>query len=71
MGFFKGKNNDAEILQQKYQSTWIPLKFIVQEVYFLRRRDQESPWEVEEIVSIGENEVPSLFKIGENTDSSK
>ena len=71
MGFFKGKNNDAEILQQKYQSTWIPLKFIVQEVYFLRRRDQESPWEVEEIVSIGENELPSLFKIGENTDSSK
>ena len=56
MGFFKGKNNDAKILQQKYQSTWIPLKFIVQEVYFLRRRDQESPWEVEEIVPIGEKE---------------
>ena len=71
MGFFKGKNNDAEILQQKYQSTWIPLKFIVQEVYFLRRRNQDLPWEVEEIVSIGENELPSLFKIGENTDSSK
>ena len=71
VGFFKGKNNDAEILQQKYQSTWIPLKFIVQEVYFLRRRDQESPWEVEEIVPIGEKELPSLFKIGENTDSSK
>jgi hypothetical protein len=71
VGFFKGKNNDAEIFQQKYQSTWTPLKFIVQEVYFLRRRDQESPWEVEEIVSIGEKELPSFFKIGENTDSSK
>ena len=45
VGFFKGKNNDAEIFQQKYQSTWTPLKFIVQEVYFLRRRNQESPWE--------------------------
>ena len=71
VGFFKGKNNDAEMLQQKYQSTWKPLKFIVQEIYFLRRRDQDLPWEVEEIVSIGEEELPPIFKIGENTDSSK
>lgn len=71
VGFFKGKNNEAEILQQKYQSTWTPLKFTVQEVYFLRRRNQESPWEVEEIVPIGEKELPPVFKIGENTDSSK
>ena len=71
VGFFKGKNNDADILQQKYQSTWKPLKFIVQEVYFLRRRGQDMPWEVEEIVPIGEKELPPLFKIGDNTDSSK
>jgi len=71
VGFFKGKNNDAEFLKQKYQSNWTPLKFNVQEVYFLRRKNQESPWEIEEIVSIGENELPTLFKIGENTDSMK
>ncbi len=71
VGFFKGKNNDAESLQKKYQSIWTPLKFNVQEIYFLRRRHQESPWEVEEIVSLGEKELPPLFKIGDNTDSSK
>jgi 2'-5' RNA ligase len=71
VGFFKGKNNEADMLQKKYQSNWTPLKFTVQEVYFLRRRSQESPWEVEEIVSLGEKEQPSLFKIGETTDSSK
>ena len=71
VGFFKGKNNDAEMLQKKYQSNWTPLKFNVQEIYFLRRRHQESPWEVEEIVSLGEKELPPLFKIGDTTDSSK
>ena len=71
VGFFKGKKNEAEILQQKYQSLWTPLKFTVQEVYFLRRRDQESPWEVEQIVSLGEKELSPVFKIGDTTDSSK
>ena len=71
VGFFKGKNNEADMLQKKYQSIWTPLKFTVQEVYFLRRRSQESPWEIEEIVSLGEKEQPPLFKIGETTDSSK
>ena len=71
VGFFKGKNNEAESLQKKYQSSWIPLKFTVQEIYFLRRKSKESPWEVEEIVSLGEKELPSLFKIGETTDSTK
>ena len=71
VGFFKGKKNDAEILQKKYQSIWTPLKFTVQEVYFLRRRDQESPWEIEEIVPLGEKELSPLFKIGDTTDSSK
>ena len=71
VGFFKGKKNEAEMLQKKYQSIWTPLKFTVQEVYFLRRRDQESPWEVEEIVSLGEKELSPVFKIGETTDSSK
>ena len=70
VGFFKGKNNEAESLQKKYQSSWIPLKFTVQEIYFLRRKSKESPWEVEEIVSLGEKELPSIFKIGETTDSS-
>ena len=71
VGFFKSKNNEADILQKKYQSNWTPLKFTVQEIYFLRRKSKESPWEVEEIVSLGEKEQPSVFKIGENTDSSK
>ena len=71
VGFFKGKKNDAEMLQKKYQSIWTPLKFTVQEVYFLRRRTQESPWEVEEIVPLGEKELLPVFKIGDNTDSSK
>lgn len=71
VGFFKGQNNEAEILQQKYQSNWIPLKFTVQEIYFLSRKSQVSPWEVEEIVSLGKNEQPSVFKKGETTDSSK
>ena len=71
VGFFKGKNNEAESLQKKYQSSWIPLKFTVQEIYFLRRKSKESPWEVEEIVSLGEKELPSIFKIGETTDSTK
>ena len=71
VGFFKGKNNEADSLQKKYQSSWIPLKFTVQEIYFLRRKSKESPWEVEEIVSLGEKELPSLFKIGETTDSTK
>ena len=70
VGFFKGKNNEAEILQKKYQSNWIPLKFTVQEIYFLRRKSQESPWEVEEIVSLGNQEQIPFFKIGDNTDSS-
>ena len=69
-GFFKGNNNEADILQKKYQSNWIPLKFTVQEIYFLRRKSKESPWEVEEIVPLGKKEQPSIFKIGENTDSS-
>ena len=43
----------------------------MQEVYFLRRRSQESPWEIEEIVSLGGKELPTVFKIGETTDSSK
>ena len=71
VGFFKGKNNEAESLQKKYQSSWIPLKFTVQEIYFIRRKNKESPWEVEEIVSLGEKELPSIFKIGETTDSAK
>ena len=71
VGFFKGKKNDAEILQKKYQSIWTPLKFTVQEVYFLRRRDQESPWEIEEIVQQKKKELSPLFKIGDTTDSSK
>ena len=71
VGFFKGKNNEAESLQKKYQSSWIPLKFTVQEIYFIRRKNKESPWEVEEIVSLGEKELPSIFKIGETTDSTK
>ena len=71
VGFFKGKNNEADSLQKKYQSSWIPLKFTVQEIYFIRRKSKESPWEVEEIVSLGEKELPSIFKIGETTDSTK
>ena len=71
VGFFKGKNNEAESLQKKYQSSWIPLKFTVQEIYFIRRKNKESPWEVEEIVSLGQKELPSIFKIGETTDSAK
>ena len=71
VGFFKGKNNEADSLQKKYQSSWIPLKFTVQEIYFIRRKNKESPWEVEEIVSLGEKELPSIFKIGETTDSTK
>ena len=71
VGFFKGnRKNDADILQNKYQSSWTPLKFLVQEIYFLRRKSKESPWEVEEIVPLGEKELPPLFKIGDNTDSS-
>ncbi len=71
VGFFKGKKNDADVLQKKYQSTWTPLKFTVQEVYFLTRNDQESPWEVAEIVSLGVTEKTPVFKIGDTTDSSK
>ena len=37
VGFFKGKNNEADILKKKYQTNWTPLKFTVQEIYFLRR----------------------------------
>ena len=70
VGFFKGKKNDAEFLQKKYQADWIPLKFTVQEIYFLRRRSQDSPWEIEEIVPIGEKVQQPVFKIGETTDSS-
>ena len=71
VGFFKGKNNEADILQKKYQSNWTPLKFIVQEIYFIRRKSQDSPWEVEEIVPLGKNEQIPVFKIGENTDSTQ
>ena len=71
VGYFKGKNNQADELQKKYQSIWTPLKFTVQEIYFLRRKSQESPWEIEEIVPLGQNELPPVFKIGETTDSSK
>ena len=71
VGFFKGKyKEEGEKLQKKYQSTWTPLKFTVQEIYFLRRKSQDSPWEIEEIVSLGQNELPPVFKIGETTDSS-
>jgi len=70
VGFFKGKKNDAEFLQQKYQADWTPLKFTVQEIYFLRRRSQDSPWEIEEIVPLGEKVQQPVFKIGETTDSS-
>lgn len=70
VGYFKNNKNKAEILQKKYQSSWIPLKFTVQEVYFLRRKSKESPWEIEEIVSLGEKEQIPAFKIGETTDSS-
>ena len=71
VGFFKGKNNEADILQKKYQSNWTPLKFIVQEIFFIRRKSQDSPWEVEEIVPLGKNEQKPVFKIGENTDSTQ
>ena len=72
VGFFKGyKKNDAEVLQKKYQESWKPLKFNVQEIYFLRRRSQDLPWEVEEIVPLGEKELEPVFQIGENTDSSQ
>ena len=70
VGFFKGKKNDAEFLQKKYQADWTPLKFTVQEIYFLRRRSQDSPWEIEEIVPLGEKVQQPIFKIGETTDSS-
>ena len=71
VGFFKGKKNEAEILQQKYQANWTPLKFTVQEIYFLRRKSQDSPWEIEEIVSLGKDEQKPVFNIGETTDSSQ
>ena len=70
VGFFNGKKNDAEFLQKKYQADWTPLKFTVQEIYFLRRRSQDSPWEIEEIVPLGEKVQQPVFKIGETTDSS-
>ena len=70
VGFFKGKKNDAEFLQKKYQADWTPLKFTVQEIYILRRRSQDSPWEIEEIVPLGEKVQQPVFKIGETTDSS-
>ena len=69
VGFFKSKKNDAEFLQKKYQADWTPLKFTVQEIYFLRRRSQDSPWEIEEIVPLGEKVQQPVFKIGETTDS--
>jgi 2'-5' RNA ligase len=71
VGYFKGKDNEADILQNKYQSNWIPLKFMVQEIYFIRRKSKESPWEIEEIVSLGEKELDPLFNLGETTDSTK
>ena len=71
VGYFKDKKDNVDVLQKNYQSNWTPLKFTVQEVYFLRRRSQESPWEVEEIIPLGEKELPPVFKIGETTDSSK
>ena len=70
VGFFKGKKNDAEFLQKKYQADWTPLKFTVQEIYFLRRRSQDSPWEIVEIVPLVEKVQQPIFKIGETTDSS-
>ena len=69
VGYFKDKNDNPEMLREKYQSSWTPLKFTVQEVYFLNRKDQTSPWQIEEIVSLGQNELPSLFHKGETTDS--
>ena len=42
----------------------------MQEIYFLRRRSQDSPWEIEEIVPLGEKVQQPVFKIGETTDSS-
>jgi len=35
------KNYNPEMLREKYQSSWTPLKFTVQEVYFLNRKDQK------------------------------
>ena len=62
VGFFKGKKNDAEFLQKKYQADWTPLKFTVQEIYFLRRRSQDSPWEIEEIVPLGNRRNCSTWR---------
>ena len=44
---------------------------MVQEIYFIRRKSKESPWEIEEIVSLGEKELDPLFNLGETTDSTK
>lgn len=38
VGFFKGKKNDAEFLQKKYQADWTPLKFTVQEIFFFKTK---------------------------------
>jgi 2'-5' RNA ligase len=70
VGYFKN-SRDAEQLKKKYQETWQPLKFVVQEVYFLSRSGQEMPWQVQEIVSLGSTEALTNFKIGDTTDSSK
>ena len=70
VGFFKGQKNEADIKQKKYQSNGT-LEIHCSRNYFLRRKSQDSPWEVEEIVSLGKNEQISVFKIGENTDSTQ
>ena len=68
VGFFRDANKEAKILREKYQAIWTPLEFTVGEIYFLRRKSNDSPWEVEEFVTLGKEEREPVFKIGEDTD---
>jgi 2'-5' RNA ligase len=52
IGYFKNKR-EAEACLRRYQASWSPMSFTVQEIYFNTRTSQESDFEIRTVVPLG------------------
>jgi len=63
--------NEAKTAMKKLQDQWVPIEFIVKEVYMINRSDFESPFKVYYRVPLGNDSVEEVNPIPAKLQSSK
>ncbi|KAH3764022.1 Endonuclease/exonuclease/phosphatase family protein [Pelomyxa schiedti] len=61
IGYFKEKA-EAEALAKKYQDAWVPMEFMVQEIYINTRVAEDTPWEVRRVIPLGTTKTTPHFE---------